>query len=256
MVLAWRGVFEVDIETTGDVQSLVDTLGKIRKAGLSVFIKCFGSLVRKLLEIYCFAVDKYQRLGVYGTQVQLETGYQKLLDASFECLVHVLDITIARQKQYVHLFDKLLSRVLPNTSEFLMHQMNRYIAGFEKDWNSTGRAICRVCVLILRISIASTTDIRILVRSAPMFSKIIGRFLASKDETLVPYQLVMIENLELILDSFKLIFPDNSGLERVKLVTLWSKAIGLRGLGELQHLTKNSLINKKKREKHQLVVID
>ncbi|GMG21858.1 unnamed protein product [Ambrosiozyma monospora] len=252
MGLAWREVFEAEIETTGDVKSLVDTLGKIRKAGLSMFIKCFGSLMRRLLEIYCFAVDKHQRLVMYGKQT--ETGYRKLKDASFECMVHVLDVTIVRQKQYVHLFDKLLSHVLPNISEFLMNQMNQCMAGFGKDWNSTGRAICRVCVLILRISLAATTDTRILISSVKRFSKTIGRFLASEDETLVPYQLVMIENLELILNSFKFIFPDTSGFELVKFVTCWSEAIGLKGLGELQHLTKNSLINKKKIEKHKLVI--
>ncbi|GMG39715.1 unnamed protein product [Ambrosiozyma monospora] len=122
MILNWRNVFEKNISNSD--KNLSATLTKVKRATLSTVIKFFPELLAALLEIYSFASEKHQILSVYGSTI--ETKFQALVTGAFECIVHILDMTIARQDSYVFLFDNFLSKHLsaPKVGEFLLNDMS------------------------------------------------------------------------------------------------------------------------------------
>ncbi|GME77003.1 unnamed protein product [Ambrosiozyma monospora] len=247
MILNWRSIFEKNIANTD--KNLIATLGKLRRVPLTTIIKFFPELIQQLLEIYSLACDKHQLLSVYGSA--RETKFKSLAEAAFDCMVHLMDMTIARQNSYVFLFDQLMERALPHVGEFLVADLNRYLGSFAKEWNSTGRCICRVAVLVLRIAVVTVSDNASFVSTAAKFADNIAAFLKSPRDTYVSDQLIMIENLELILDTLRDSFDD---LQLLRFIESWTTSMGLKGLGVLEEATANALINKKKSKEHRLVI--
>ncbi|GME72930.1 unnamed protein product [Ambrosiozyma monospora] len=248
MVLNWKTIFEPNIQSTD--KNLISTLGKLKRTPLSTIIKFFPELMKSVLDIYSMANEKHEVLSAYGSA--RETKFQSISDATFECIVQLLDVTIARQDQYVYLFDKLLERILPAVGEYLVNDTTRCLSTFETDrWGSVGRAICRITPLILRVAAASVGDSVSFVSATNKLAEFISSFLASKNELLVSDQLIMIENLELVLEAVRDTFDD---IQLVKYVGSWSDAMGFKGLCILEDENANALVNKKKNKQHRFII--
>ncbi|GMG39242.1 unnamed protein product [Ambrosiozyma monospora] len=225
-------------------------LDKIKRLPLSTIIKCFPSLLQSLLEVYGLASEKHQIISVYGATK--ENKFQTLSSLSFSCIVHLLDMTLVRQDQYIYLFDEFMKRSVSKVGEFLMSDMNNILNSFETSWTAIGRAICRVSLLMVRISIHAISDLKPFSIEVANFTKSISQFLSSSRDSLISDQLVMIESLELILEAIEPVFFNEYRL--VTVVADWSNAIGLKGLGATNQLSTNALANKKKNKEHQLII--
>ncbi|GMF03917.1 unnamed protein product [Ambrosiozyma monospora] len=161
-------------------------------------------------------------------------------------------MTLVRQDQYIYLFDEFMKRPVSKVGEFLMSDMNSILNSFETSWTAIGRAICRVSLLIVRISIHAISDLKPFSIEVTNFTQSISQFLSSSRDSLISDQLVMIESLELILEAIEPVFFNEYRL--VTVIADWSNAIGLKGLGATNHLSTNALANKKKNKEHQLII--
>lgn len=137
-ILNWKKYFGQNLVATE--KNMIAALSKFKRIELSTLAKFFPQL--------CFEI-----LSAYNGAVQLKL--KELQIALFETLVHLLDITIARNQEYVYLFDNLINQFgnqFPKIGEYLLSLLTSYYSLFERDWNATGRALCRVSILVLKIS--------------------------------------------------------------------------------------------------------
>ncbi|GME77361.1 unnamed protein product [Ambrosiozyma monospora] len=225
MVLNWKKLFRSSI--VENQSSFIATLQKLRKVGFPITVKYFPELVQQLLEIYSMAIDDLETpiSPSHDDSNKFDEGPKETLaSVTFEAIVQVLDVTIARQDEYVFLFDELLKLKLPLVGEFLVEDMNRYFENFETTWNSTGRALCRVAALVLNIANHCVSDQIYFQSTSLKFSKHLTSFLASEKENVVADQITLIDNLELVLDASSNNFDV---LQLIKCVSLWSDAIAL-----------------------------
>ncbi|GME92427.1 unnamed protein product [Ambrosiozyma monospora] len=154
-LLNWETIYDKSLLSTGN--ELISTLTQVRKTGIQTVVKFFPQLMSNLLQIYRFASEKNQILSVYGASK--DTKFKHLADTCFVSIVHILDMAIARQDDYIYLFDALVDTFLPKVGNFLMKDMIAVLGDFENTWNSTCRAICRVCPLISTLAINSIDDV-------------------------------------------------------------------------------------------------
>ncbi|GMG51936.1 unnamed protein product [Ambrosiozyma monospora] len=147
--------------------------------------------------------------------------------------------------------------LLPQVAVYLVDDLNHHLGSFSTSWNSIGRAICRVSVLVLRIAVASDASHQVgfslsgssnasanarrrstngtiaggateISRALNRFQHNVGEFLKSDSGSLVSDQLVVIPQLELMLECFQNHFDD---YQLATIVTFWCSCIGDKGLG-------------------------
>ncbi|GMG39842.1 unnamed protein product [Ambrosiozyma monospora] len=247
-LLNWESIYDKSLMSSGN--ELIYTLTQVRKTGIQTVVKFFPQLMFNLLQIYRFASEKNLILSVYGACKDMK--FKTLADTCFVSIVHILEMAIARQDDYVYLFDELLETLLPKVGNFLMKDMIAVLGDFENTWNSTCCAICRVCPLISTLAINSIDDCKQFVLSADTFAfETIPNFLASNEETFIPDQLALLDNLELILDALKPVYDE---YRITTYVAAWSNAVGMQGFGDVEELSTNALINKKKSKQHLFIV--
>ncbi|GMG41933.1 unnamed protein product [Ambrosiozyma monospora] len=247
MVLNWRSLYEKNLMT--NEKNLIVVLDKVRKTGVQTVVKFFPELISNLFDIYRLACDKHQLFTAYGTIE--DEKFKPLAKTAFECIVHILDMVIARQASYKYMFDDLLRTPIPQIGNYLIADLDDYLGSFETTWNSTSRAICRVSVLVLSVAVCSVYDHNSFLESALQFSNTITTFLSSTEDKFVSDQLVLIDNLEVIVFSLRDICED---YQLVKFITSWCDAIGLKGMGSTDELSTNVLANKKKLKAHSLMI--
>ncbi|GME95964.1 unnamed protein product [Ambrosiozyma monospora] len=147
--------------------------------------------------------------------------------------------------------------LLPQVAVYLVDDLNHHLGSFSTAWNSIGRAICRVSVLVLRIAVASDASHQVgfsiagssnasansrrrstsgtiaggateISRALNRFQHNVGEFLKCDSGSLVSDQLVVIPQLELMLECFQNHFDD---YQLATIVTFWCNCIGDKGLG-------------------------
>ncbi|GME78007.1 unnamed protein product [Ambrosiozyma monospora] len=203
-----------------------------------------------LLDIYCFAYEKHQILSIYGSIE--ETKFKQLADAAFASIVHILDMAIARHDTNVFLFDQLFERALPKVGDHLMEDLVETFDNFEKTWDSTDRALCRVFPLILKLSIESISDEKLFLNSADKLAgETLTTFISFQGDLFLSDQLNLMKNLELALVTLQPVFDD---YEAAKYVVSWSKSAGLKGVGAVDVMSTNALVNKKRNVTHLLII--
>ncbi|OUM51802.1 hypothetical protein BVG19_g929 [[Candida] boidinii] len=238
-VLRWKNIYEKNLVSAE--KNLISTLQRLNKVDALVVMKYFPELVLSLIEI-CDGATTYNLPGLQKT--------------SFESLVHLLDIVIARHEEYVHLFDSAIEKygsVFPAVGAQILNMLSEVYANVSKEWNSLGRSICRVCVLVLRLSIKclgpnDEEEFRI---SFTRFASSVTAFLSSNEERIVADQLLVLEILEQWICDIRPLFPDEN---IVQFVISWLDAVGLRGLGSIEDVHGNALVNKKKTKERKIIM--
>ncbi|KAH3660366.1 hypothetical protein OGAPHI_006952 [Ogataea philodendri] len=217
---------------------LIQALSDLDKVELLTVVKFFGVLLFNLLEIFNESVEK---------------NNENLKRSSFVSIVHLLDIVLARQTHYTYLFAEFFTNYtqLPAIGEQLLELASLYFANVETDWNSTGRALCRASYPVLRIASAAASDKDKFARKCHGFSKAATIIIGLQKDSLVADQLLLVEALELWVDTFR-DFCDDQTI--VGFVCNWLEAIGLRGLASMNTPSLNALASKKKANEHRLIV--
>ncbi|GME70227.1 unnamed protein product [Ambrosiozyma monospora] len=248
MIVNWNTIYDKNQESSS--KTLITTLSQVPRSPLPTIIKYFSELIESVLDIYSSANDNHELFSAYGAAE--ETQFQDLANEAFDTLVHLLDLVIARQDEYACLFESFMeSKELPDVGEYLIDDLNRYLGSSESKWNYTGRAICRICPLILKLANKCYDTQTSYISSYQKFAKNVTLFLGSTRELVIIDQLALIDNLELVLDAMRNIFDD---YELVQYVTSWTEALGLRGLGVLEDENANALVNKKRSKVHRLII--
>ncbi|GME78213.1 unnamed protein product [Ambrosiozyma monospora] len=248
MLLNWKSHYEKNLMNSE--KSLITTLSKVRQTGIHTVVKFFPQLMANLLDIYCFASEKHQIYTVYGSA--RDEKFKPLADAAFASIVHILDMAIARQDAYIYMFDQLLETSLPKVGDFLLNDMNQVFVEFETKWNSTGRALCRVYTLVSRLAVETMSDHKSFAATADTFlADSLKKFACSRNETLVADQLVLLNHLELVLEALGPILDE---YRSIGYISSWSTEFGMRGVGVMNEVSTNALINKKKAQEHMLSV--
>lgn len=233
-IIDWRNLFPDP--TTPD---LMDALVKFKHCQAPTLTMFFSSLMYELLAIFA--------TGVHRNMKELQT-------AAFEGIVRTLDVTVARHRDNVALFDQFMTTnidTLPSVGEQLLGQMSSYFSAFETDWNSVGRALCRVSVPLLRLSRACIHQPADFVTQGYRLVNSTTAFLSSNKEVLVADQLLVIDALELYLDDLQGSFQIS---ELATFAAGWVNAGGVRGLGMFEDPTATALTNKKRKREHQLMI--
>ncbi|GME82188.1 unnamed protein product [Ambrosiozyma monospora] len=248
MLLDWKSYYEKNLMNSE--KSLITTLSKVRQSGVLTVVKYFPQLMANLLDIYCFASEKHQIYTVYGST--RDEKFRPLADAAFASIVHIIDMAIARQDEYIYLFDQLLETSMPKVGDFLLNDMNQVLLDFETKWNSTGRALCRVYTLLGSLALVTMSDRKSFCATSDIFlNDTLTKFMCFNNEALIADQLVLVNGLELILESLA---PITSDYDSVRYVTSWTIGYGMRGIGAVNEVSTNALINKKKAQEHMLNV--
>ncbi|ODV84323.1 hypothetical protein CANARDRAFT_29204 [[Candida] arabinofermentans NRRL YB-2248] len=239
-ILNWKKIFERNIENTE--KNLISALLKLNKVDVLVVVKYFSDLLLKMIEIYDIANVK---------------NLDQLKTTAFESIVHLLDISIARHDQYIYLFTDFITKYttegykLPGMGESMLATMTSYFAKSSSEWNSTGRALCRISILILQLCGAGVSDQDQFVKNGYLFVDSVSMFLSSSKESIVADQLLILEVLELWMEVLGKYYPEDILLG---FAIRWLDSIGLRGLGSIEDSSSNALVNKKKNKEHRVII--
>ncbi|VEU21000.1 DEKNAAC101870 [Brettanomyces naardenensis] len=222
--------------SASDLSSL---LSRFRRSDTATLAKFFPQLLYNLINIFDHAIS---------------TGNSGLKASSFEAIVHMLDVTIARHRDYVTLFDQFIAQYghsLPAVGEILLSRLTAHFSAFNTTWNSTGRALCRVSILLLRIADACIRHRAEFVTQGYRFVEAITAFLSSTKESLVSDQLLIFEVLELYLDILRHSFQIS---ELATFAVAWANATGLRGLASFEDPGSNALANRRRTREHRVLI--
>lgn len=235
-ILGWR---QHGRESSGPA-ALLDLLKRFRRCDSATMSRFFSQLLYELVGMFDLAVGR--------------NGTPELKTAVFESIVHILDITIARHNDQAVLFDQFLAECagnLPHVGEILLSTLTAYFAAFNTSWNSTGRALCRTSVLALRLADACVHHRNEFVTQGYRFVDAITAFLASRKETFVADQLLVLNTLELYLDILSRSYQVS---ELASFAASWIGSTGLRGLASLPDENANALVNRRLGREHSILI--
>lgn len=237
LILNWKQNFGQDL--AANEAAFIEMLSKLKRINLSTLVRFFSS--------FCFEL-------VSASEAAIQNNLPKLEQALFDAIVHLLDVAIARNQEYVTLFDKMINeygRYLPKVGERLLASMTTVFSSFNKDWNANGRALCRISCLVLRICSQCIKDMNEFKNQVYLFTNSITNFLATGVDSVLADQLLIIDTLELYLDVFKSMF---SNKELIEFAVEWMFVNKLKGLGSLEDSTSTALANKKRTREHKFLI--
>ncbi|ODV64036.1 guanine nucleotide exchange factor DCK1 ASCRUDRAFT_78986 [Ascoidea rubescens DSM 1968] len=213
-LLNWKTL----INLPSNESNLMTIITKFNILDTSQLIKYFPELLKSLLEIYKASVD---------------LNLPNLNKTIFEAIVHMLDFVVARQEQYVYLFEDFVDNTknLPYIGFHLLSKMESYFSCFKTSWEYLNRSVCRVSTLILRLAILTTSQqtVEIFNRSWNEFLGSISSFLNSKDKRFTSDQSSVLEVIDLWLLSLRAIFIDEDILN---FGIILIDSVGIRGLSK------------------------
>lgn len=236
-VLNWKSVFGTDL--VKNEITFIEALGKLKRLKLSALIRHFSKFCFELLCMYDLASS---------------SNLPDLKKAVFEALIHLLDVSIARNREYVSLFEDMLNEFgsfVPKLGEKLMSSVSKIFSDFKQEWNASGRALCRTSYLILKLASKCIGNHEEYKTQVLLFASSINGFLSSNAEIVLPDQLLILETLELYLDIFGPYFEIR---DLIKFVIEWTGANKLKGLGILEDANATALINKKRNREHSFLI--
>ncbi|TID24580.1 hypothetical protein CANINC_003052 [Pichia inconspicua] len=236
-ILNWRKKFGNDL--AANEAEFIDLLSSIRRLKLKDQAEIFSSLSFELICAY---------------EESLKSSLPKLSHAIFIALVHSLDLIIARNNEYVSLFESMTTQCaefFPKIGEHLLHSMTSIFQNFQSEWSATGRALCRASYLVLKISslcVYSETEYK---KQIIAFSDAITKFLSANSDEIIADQLLILETLELYTDVFSLFFTPQ---EVVNFAVDWITVNKLKGLGCVEDPNLTALVNRKKTREHKFII--
>ncbi|ODQ78858.1 hypothetical protein BABINDRAFT_162531 [Babjeviella inositovora NRRL Y-12698] len=221
--------------------TMLDILStKFRRIELSSYIKYFPELVCNLLKLLKKGSDD---------------NTPALQKEAFQALVHLLDVVVARQDQYVYLFDSFVEQetqhsTLPLIGHKVCLLMGEVFKKADTEWNHVGRALCRVASLLCQISVMATAEENAteFVEDTKIMLWSCNRFLKMPGEGLIADQILILDVIDYCYHTFAKYFPR----QRIAyIVKQTADALGTRGLG-----TKDatSAVTKKRSKEHGLVI--
>lgn len=236
-VLSWRGAggSAGAGAGAGGAADLPALMKRFRRCDSATMSRFFAQLLLELLAMLECAPDAGQ-------------------GAVFESIVHMLDVTIARHNDQAVLFDRFFAEYrggMPRVGERLLALLTVHFAGFATHWDSTGRALCRTSVLVLRLADASLRRRADFAALGYRFVDAIAAFLASRKETFITDQLLVLKTLELYLDVLARSFQV---AELASFAASWIGATGLRGLASLPDDSANALVNRRRGREHSVLI--
>lgn len=236
-ILGWKNTFGTNLIL--NEAEFIEMLSKLKRINLSTLIRFFSNFCYELISAYEQAVIN---------------NLNKLKQALFDALVHLFDATIARNQEYVGLYDKMIKeygQYLPKVGEHLISSMALVFSSFNQNWNANGRALCRTSYLVLKICSQCIGDLHEFKNQVFSFTNSITNFLDSNIDNVLADQLLVIETLELYLDVLKSIFQPS---DLIKFSVEWIYANKLKGLGSLEDSNSTALVNKKRTREHKVLI--
>ncbi|CDK24073.1 unnamed protein product [Kuraishia capsulata CBS 1993] len=228
-MLNWRALHQSSLEV-GE-KALITALGNFNKLPLASLVKFFPELLFDLTEML---------------RDSSSAKLDRLSTATFESLVHFLDIVLARQDQYFYLFDDFMQKHISNVSHVgpqLVSVMNLIFSRAGKEWSHVGRALCRISPLIVRLAVAATSkDSFTFKKNCSLLLSSITQFLSLRNDNLVADQVLVLEDLEKWLESLRRFYDDQA---LMKISIQWLQAVDMHGLGKQEDDSANPLAVKK-----------
>lgn len=237
LILNWKQNFGQNL--VNNEPAFIETLTKLRRVNLTTLARFFSN--------FCFEL-------ICAYEASIQNNLPKLEQALFDAIVHLLDVTIARNKEYVSLFDSMLqeySVYFPKVGERLLSNVTRIFSSFAKDWNANGRALCRTSYLVIKLCSTCIDNLNEFKNQVYLFNNSITNFLSTNIDNVLAEQLLIINTLELYLDIFKSMFNLN---ELIEFAIEWIFANKLKGLGSLEDANSTALVNKKKNREHNFLI--
>lgn len=236
-ILNWKSNYGGNLAASET--QFIEMLSKLKRIKLSTLTRFFSNFCMELIGAYDSAV---------------KNGLRNLQQALFDALVHLLDATIARNAEYVTIYESMLkdsSSLFPKVGETLLKSMSSVFGSYSKEWNANGRALCRVSYLVLKICCSCVNNQDEFRKEVGNFTGNITKFLEANVDNVLPDQLLIIETLELYLELLQNSF---SAGELANFAVEWISVNKLKGLGSLEDANATALVNKKKSREHRFII--
>lgn len=171
-------------------------------------------------------------------------SYEMLLEITFKAVVHLLDTVFGKQDQYAYIFDSFLQDFEKNmvVSTFFLDKMAGVFAQAQSNWNSMSRSVCRVLVMLVRLSLEpakQTSDTRPLLLSIASVLKSASLLVALDSPALINDQVLVMEIIDYVME-YEHYF---NARELLPLALAFVDSVGTRGLGinEEEYTNKRSV---------------
>ncbi|SCV99424.1 LAFE_0A02850g1_1 [Lachancea fermentati] len=164
-------------------EKAVHLLGGLKTIPLTDLVKHFDPLLMKILELFYIAHIS-----------EGEKSSEELKVTAFTALVHFLDVVVAREDNFRHLFNDFMKKSraenIARLSKLGPHVINYASVYFREShtkWDYNGRSLCRVSVYLLKISLITWDHEHLnLLKSYDNFFEAVCHFFSfTKESTLV-----------------------------------------------------------------------
>lgn len=236
-VLSWKSLYGADLNANQSKFS--EQLGNIKRVKSDQLISEFAPLCESLIS-------------AFETSVTLKLN--DLTNSIFNALVLTLDIAVIRNEEHISVFKNMIDQKgskLAKVGEHLLDCTSEVLSNHESEWNSIGRAISRVLILLVKISVKSFSNTQDFQKSAIKCSSAIASFIGSEKDSLISEQLQITTSLRSYLE---IISPWFTVSQLVEFATSWIDTKKLRGLGILPDPSYTALINRKRNKEHSFIV--
>lgn len=191
------------------------------KLDLHQLIKYFSDLLRALFSI-----------AYISSNLEPSDSICKLMDATFNGIVNLLDIVFGKQGRYLYLIDTfcLENTNLPPIGAFILQNISKVLLQAEHTWTATSVALCRIDALLMKLAILSmknSTDLQEYFMSLGQIFKSGSSFLSIESEALINSQVLILETIDDVI-SYDIHID---GVTTLKFIIKFIDSLGSRGLG-------------------------
>ncbi|KAM3163935.1 DOCKER domain-containing protein [Lachancea thermotolerans] len=166
----------------------VQLLSDVKVTPVKELIKTFDPLLTKFLDVFYVA-----------NVLEKQRSSDEFKKASFTSLAFFLDMVIARQDNYRHLFNDFLAHFskrkseLPEIGSSLISFAAKFFANSHEVWDYDGRALCRVSVYVLKLAMLLSSPHEAGLQKAldDLFDGVSAFFRLRKDSSLVDQVLIL-----------------------------------------------------------------
>ncbi|SCU98551.1 LADA_0H13828g1_1 [Lachancea dasiensis] len=129
-------------------KTCIQLLTEMKPTPADELVKSFDSILTKLVDVFHIANVK-----------EAQSSSLAFMNASFASLIHFLDMVIARQENYRHLFNDFVNsfsnsnRQLPRVGVQLIQCASRIFHNSHEEWDHKGRTLCRVSVYLFKLAV-------------------------------------------------------------------------------------------------------
>ncbi|SCU90338.1 LAME_0E08108g1_1 [Lachancea meyersii CBS 8951] len=164
-------------------------LADVKATPVKELIKTFDGLLTKFLDVFYVA-----------NVLEGQRSSDEFKKASFTSLIFFLDMVVARQDNYRHLFNDFLETYsarrseLPEVGSNLIHFASKFFASSHEVWDYDGRALCRVSVYLFKLSVLlSSPHDKGLQKSLIDFFEGVSTFFRLRKESSLVDQVLILE---------------------------------------------------------------